>query len=108
MALDFLQRQGLRLLTKNYAWRGGELDLVMSDKDTIVFVEVRQRSSTRFGSAQESLNSKKCTRLINCAQHYLQNKKLLHRPCRFDVMAANGKVEGDDMHFEWIKNAITL
>ncbi|MCL6415923.1 YraN family protein [Aestuariirhabdus sp. Z084] len=107
-ALSFLQHQGLRLLTKNYAWRGGELDLIMTEQDTIVFVEVRQRSSSRYGTAEESLDQRKCHRLINCAQHYLQHHNMTNKACRFDVLAANGKADSQGFHFEWIKNAITL
>ncbi|RRJ85354.1 YraN family protein [Aestuariirhabdus litorea] len=107
-ALSFLQRQGLHLLTRNYAWRGGELDLVMETEGTIVFVEVRQRTSACYGTAQESLSSHKRQRLIQCAQHYLQTQQLCHKPCRFDVLAANGKPRSGQFDFDWIQNAITL
>jgi len=63
---------GWRLLARNYRLRGGELDLVYDDQDgTLVFVEVRQRSSQRFGGAAESIDRRKLARLQRTAAHFL-------------------------------------
>ena len=51
----YLQKQGLRLIEQNYQCRGGEIDLIMKEKNTLVFVEVRFRKNARFGSALESI-----------------------------------------------------
>ncbi len=88
----FLEGSGLQLITSNYHAPCGEIDLVMSDGDTIVFVEVRLRRPSRFGDAIESVSARKCARIVATAEHYLQRHPLLaNRPCRFDVVAFTGK-----------------
>lgn len=86
LALDYLQRQGLRLRTRNYYCRAGEIDLIMNDGDSLVFVEVRQRSNPRFGGALASVDAAKQRRLITTARHYLQATGC-DAPARFDVVA---------------------
>lgn len=101
-ALDFLQQQGLRLLERNYRCRGGEIDLIMQAGKTLVFVEVRQRHSARFGSALESVDGKKRAKLLHSAQHYLMcHPKWRHESCRFDVVA----IEGEAGKIHWIQHA---
>lgn len=103
-ACEFLEKAGLNLLDKNYSCHCGEIDLIMKDKDSVVFVEVRQRFHTEFGSAVESVNLQKQRKLIKSALLYLQKKRWLNTVnCRFDVIGidANNKIE-------WIKNAITV
>ena len=88
-ALALLQTRGLRLLARNYRMPGrgaAELDLVMQDADgTVVFVEVRQRSSTRHGGAGASIGAAKRARIVRAAQHYLMRWRHLP-PVRFDVV----------------------
>lgn len=99
LAADFLIRQGLRLVARNHRCRFGEIDLVMADARSIVFVEVRYRGSARFGSPAETVDRHKQRRLVAAANHYLQ----LHPsvlPCRFDVVAITGPDQ-----IEWFKNA---
>ncbi len=88
-ASQFLQQQGLHELEKNYRCRSGEIDLVMQDRETLVFVEVRQRRDTRFGDALESIDTRKQRRIRQAAEHYL----LYHSwtgPCRFDAVGMDG------------------
>ena len=99
LALDYLQRQGLRLKTRNYTCRLGEIDLVLEDGATVVFVEVRQRSSTAFGGAAESITARKRNKLIATARHYLAHERNLPA-CRFDAVLIDG-----DGHIEWIRDA---
>lgn len=70
-ALDFLERAGLRLVAKNWSCRAGEIDLVMRDGETLVFVEVRKRSSLRFGGALQSIDAGKSKRLTLAVDAYL-------------------------------------
>lgn len=99
LACDYLQRQGLALLTRNYRCRLGEIDLVMRERGTLVFVEVRFRTSDRFGSAAETVDTHKQRRLAAAAAQYLgQHPTTL--PCRFDVLALGG-----DGRIDWIKDA---
>jgi len=103
-ALAFLQSQGLRLHAQNWRCRFGELDLVMQDKDSLVFVEVRYRRSNHFGGAAQSVDANKQRKLARSAQQFLQqNATLTNQPCRFDVIAL-----GETARPEWIKNAFEL
>ncbi len=91
-ALAHLQRAGLRLLARNFNTRFGELDLVMRDADTLVFVEVRYRRHGAFGSGAASVGASKRERLMKAAQLFLQaHPKLAALPCRFDVLAFDGE-----------------
>jgi putative endonuclease len=103
-AAEFLQQQGLTLLEQNFRSRFGEIDLIMQDEDTLVFVEVRQRSHTGFGGAVESVDAHKQKRLISAAKYYLA-KLNREPPCRFDVVLmddANGR------NAQWIRNAFEV
>ena len=101
-ALQYLQDQGLRLLTRNYRTPGrggGEIDLVMRGADdTLVFVEVRKRLSARHGGAAASVGWVKQKRIVRAAQHYLLGLARLP-PCRFDV------VEIDNEGLHWLPGA---
>ena len=88
----FLESQGLRFVAANQAFKGGELDLIMQDGQTVVFVEVRQRKSNRFGSAVESIDYRKQQKWQTAANMWLQarNQSLDTANCRFDVVAFEG------------------
>ncbi|MDX9767225.1 MAG: YraN family protein [Ectothiorhodospiraceae bacterium] len=98
-ACAHLTGHGLRLLTTNYRCRGGEIDLVMEDGRTLVFVEVRMRRHQRFGGALESIDGHKRRRLLVAARHYLQ-ACAKQRNARFDVVTVDGQGR-----LEWIRNA---
>jgi putative endonuclease len=90
------------LITKNYRARYGEIDLILKDKATIVFAEVRSRNSMVFGGAAASVTYTKQQKIIKTAMHYLLTHKLHNKmPMRFDVIAFEGKTE--ELH--WIKHA---
>ncbi len=97
-ALHHLQKAGLELVERNYLTPGGEIDLVMRDGESVVFVEVRRRSDTRFGSALESITATKRRRLVRAALHYLQRHG--ERPCRFDVVGLDARG-----NIDWIADA---
>ncbi|MBK5930984.1 YraN family protein [Halochromatium salexigens] len=88
-ARDYLEHQGLHHIASNVRCKRGELDLVMRDGDTLVFVEVRFRASGRFGGAAASIDSRKQARLSAAAAYYLQRHPIA-LPCRFDVVAIDG------------------
>ena len=98
-ALDHLQRQGLRLVERNFRCKGGEIDLILRDGATVVFVEVRSRASAAFGGAAASITPAKQRRLLLAAQVWLQGRRELPA-CRFDVIA----VEGGQL--QWLRNVI--
>ena len=98
-AAAFLQSHGLKLVARNWRCRFGEIDLVMQDGVTLVFVEVRLRSRSDFGSAAASVTPAKQKKLLAAARQYLAALKALP-PCRFDVVALSGSAAP-----EWIRNA---
>lgn len=104
-AKDYLIAQGLQLLTANFRSYSGEIDLIMQDKNIIVFVEVRTRNRTDYGSALESVTRNKQHKIIKTAEYFLQQKKLLYKVlCRFDIITIESNREPK---LQWIKNAFT-
>ena len=105
IAERFLLRHGLKLGARNYRCRHGEIDLIMQDSETLVFVEVRLRKPLRgkvdFGGALASITTSKQAKIIATAQHYLAGMKQLP-PCRFDVVLLNGL---NVTNVEWLKSA---
>lgn len=105
-ALEFLASHGLAVVARNHRCRFGELDLIMRDGDVLVFVEVRYRSSNRFGSGAASVTPAKRRRLLAAARHYLGGlRRHSLPPCRFDVVSVsrpNYRAE-----FEWIRDAFS-
>jgi putative endonuclease len=100
-AENYLLSQGLKLIARNYRGRFGEIDLIMQDKEVLVFVEVRQRSSSHFGGAAASIDHHKQKKLIRTAQQYLGH--LGHTPlCRFDAVLMK---DADGRDVVWVKNA---
>jgi len=107
LAEQIMLRAGLSCLARNYRCKQGELDLVMRDGDTVVFVEVRYRRQTCWGGAAESVDKPKQQRVILAAQHFLlHHPRLANRPCRFDVIAAEGN-PADPAAYNWIREAFT-
>jgi putative endonuclease len=99
-ALAFLQQQGLTLVEQNFSCRWGEIDLILRDQETLVFVEVRQRSSARFGGAAASVSAGKQAKLWRTAEVYLQRIRRIP-VCRFDLIA----IDGDQL--EWMRHILT-
>lgn len=99
-AATFLAKQGLKLVVQNYHCRFGEIDLIMQDAKTLVFVEVRLRTNAKFGSAAASITPQKQQKLIATAQHYLQQHG--EQACRFDAILMD---KADLQQIEWIRNA---
>ena len=105
IARAHLESNGLRLLSQNWLCRRGELDLVMLDADTVVFVEVRYRLHAEFGGALASIDGRKQQRLALAANLFLQQApRLATHPCRFDVVALQGQGHAGQP-LQWLKNA---
>lgn len=103
-ALAHLQAHGLELLARNAQARGGELDLVLLDAGTVVFVEVRYRASDAFGGGAASVDLRKRRKLVHAAQVFLmQHPRHAQAPCRFDVVAASGDPQAPRLH--WLRDA---
>ena len=103
-ARGFLQRAGLEPVAANANYRFGELDLVMHDGDTLVFVEVRYRRDDRFGGGAASVDVRKRRRLVLAARQFLAaHRGFRDAGCRFDVVEASGDVAAPV--FDWLKDA---
>lgn len=101
-ALAHLQASGLRLIARNVTYRQGELDLVMHDGATVVFVEVRYRRRADAGSGAESVGAAKRAKLIRAAGLFLAaHPALARQPCRFDVVSLGG----DASEVDWRRAA---
>ncbi len=105
IAERFLNGRGLKLVARNYRCRYGEIDLIMQQAETLVFIEVKLRKTKSgkvdFGGALASITASKQAKIIATAQHYLAGMKQLP-PCRFDAVLLNGLNVND---VEWLPNA---
>lgn len=99
IALKYLQSQGLALVDSNYHSRHGEIDLIMRDNETLVFVEVRYRKTNNYGGAVLSITPAKQRKIALTALQYLQKHKKTESPCRFDAVAIS------EVETQWIKAA---
>ena len=119
-ACHYLKTQGLSLVTRNYACRFGEIDLIMQDKESLVFIEVRFRRDSRFGHSIETVDTVKQNKLIKTAEYYLQYHSLLDAiSCRFDVLGVSPSTKPKkwfekrntsqyySAQVEWVKNAFS-
>lgn len=109
LALQFLQSKGMRLVERNYRCKMGEIDLIMQHKTELVFVEVRYRKHTNFGSGAESIDYRKQQKILKSAEHFLQShKKYAKQPCRIDVISITAPINtsAQQANIDWIPNAI--
>ena len=104
LAANFLMRQGLTIVGRNFRTRFGEIDVIARDGRTLVFVEVRLRSSTRFGGAVESITAAKRSRLINAAREYIARTGG-EPTCRFDAILMQ---RIDASCIDWRRNVVAV
>ncbi|TAG47743.1 MAG: YraN family protein [Betaproteobacteria bacterium] len=102
-ALEHLLGQGLRLLERNWHCRFGEIDLIMNDGDTLVFVEVRKRGSAQFGGAAASITATKLSKISASASLYL-TKFQTTPPCRIDAVIFDSASASRLAEPTWMKN----
>ncbi len=107
LALAHLQRRGLRLIARNYRCRAGEVDLVMQQGNSVVFVEVRSRTSAAFVNPKETVDWRKQRRIAKVAAHYLgAHREMANRPVRFDVVSVTRPNYAAQL--EWIPGAFQI
>ncbi len=104
-ALSFLKAQGFRIIARNYRTKFAEIDIIAWEKNTYCFIEVKARSSERFGLAQESVNFIKQSKIAQAALVFLQKNNLLESSSRFDVVAINQ--QDGKKQFQLIRDAFT-
>ena len=106
VALRFLQKKGYRIIETNYVCKIGEMDLIAKEKDTLVFIEVKTRTSTIFGPPHLAVTQFKQRQLSKVALNFLKEKKLEDVKARFDVVAILLGQKGEEI--ELIRNAFDL
>lgn len=104
-AQQYLSKQGLTFIERNFHSRQGEIDLIMLDGDTYVFIEVKYRKSKEFGGAIAAVSASKQKKIKQCITFYLHQSSLneYNTPCRVDVVALEGDITQPDV--TWLKNA---
>jgi putative endonuclease len=105
LACEFLKKQGLEKIKSNYLTHLGEIDLIMQDAKSIIFVEVRARQQGSIVSSAASVNYKKRKKIIRTATWYLQ-KNSSAKTFRFDVVAIQSSTQG--IEIDWIKDAFRV
>lgn len=105
MAKEYLQNNGLKPICENFNCKVGEIDLIMWQGNTLVFVEVKQRAGSSFGGALAAVTAKKQHRIVKSAMFYCQIQKINfeQQACRFDVVAITGG--RPPYEIQWVKNA---
>jgi putative endonuclease len=93
IATDYLSENGYRVIERNFSCRSGEIDIIALHGDTVAFIEVKTRSSERFGLPSEAVSTAKQRKIVKTALYYLQKNRLLDYMCRFDVIEIISDVE---------------
>ena len=102
-AAIFLEKNGYKVLERNFRCRYGEIDLVAKDGPTIVFVEVKTRGSERFGSPTASVDERKQKKILLTSQYYIESRRLVDADMRFDVVGV--EIRDGRLFFELVKDA---
>lgn len=105
-AVQWLTKNGIKILDKNYRCKGGEIDIIGTDKQqNLIFFEVKYRKNNQYGNPLEFISPKKQKKIALCAEHYLlTHAKLQHHNMRFDALSLNAEQETP----EWLKDIFWL
>lgn len=107
LAHTYLCEQGLQSIERNYRCKRGEIDLIMLERDILVFVEVRYRKNQRYGGSLESIDYHKQQRILATATYYLYTHRWAQQHiCRFDVVLIGGAT--DNPSVRWIVDAFRI
>ena len=106
-ALDYLIKKGYKLIAQNYHNYIGEIDLIMKDGETIVFVEVKTKTEQDYGNPLEMIDTRKQKKLLQCVKAYLQKYNLLESELRIDAVSVVVDIWGNKLKLEHIENAVT-
>ena len=105
MACDYLQKRGMTLVERNFRTRRGEIDLIMYDRQDLVFVEMKYRYSNRFGSAQEAITGAKLMRLRAAASAFLRQRQPPSQALRLDALTLVPQLDSRHSYrYNWSKN----
>lgn len=107
LALDYLKKQGYRIIQTNFKCKFGEIDIIAYHQKAISFIEVKARSTDQFGPPEEAVTRTKQERQKRIAQYYLYKKKIMPEiPCRFDVVSI--RLSGKEPQINLIQNAFPV
>ena len=106
LAISFLKKNGYRIIESNFRCRYGEIDIIAQDGKTVAFIEVKTKTSNRFGSPTQAIDSRKQRQVSKTALAYISQKRLTNYSARFDVVGIN--IKGSNSEIELIKNAFEL
>ena len=104
LAVHYLKKQGYTIVVRNYRQRIGEIDIIARDGECLVFVEVKTRRNSRYGSPFEAVDNRKQIQISKVALEYMTRYKYDDVEARFDVVAIEGDIHGDNT-LDWIVNA---
>ena len=104
-ARDYLTSRGVRILVENFACAAGEIDLIGREKDVLVFIEVKTRTSDAFGPPHVAVHRRKQRQIVRSAQWYLAQQRTPDAASRFDVLAVTFRKDGAAPRIDWVKNA---
>ncbi|ROR94794.1 putative endonuclease [Sinobacterium caligoides] len=106
-AEQYLRTKGLVLIERNFSVPCGEIDLIMSDKKhTIIFIEVKYRKHSSYGSGFDAVTKRKQDKLSKAANYFLLSHKLInHASCRFDIVSVSRQQGSNELTFDWLINA---
>ncbi len=106
IASKYLTDMNYKIIERNFRCRSGEIDIIAKDKNYIVFVEVKYRSTIKKGLPREAVNKSKQIKIINVAKYYINLKNLYNNNFRFDVIELLGNIDKPNINL--IKNAFEL
>jgi putative endonuclease len=102
IALEYFRRKGYRIVERGFRLFRGEIDIIAFDRDTLVFIEVKTRTTTEFGLPEEAVTPAKQSQIRKIARGFLIDRALGEPDCRFDVLAILVLEDGDPLitHYE--------
>lgn len=106
IARNLLEKKGYKIIEKNYRCKEGEIDIIAEIKKSLVFVEVRTKSSDKFGSPEESITSNKKEKIVNSVFNYLNYHNNLYQTWRIDFIGIELTGDGKVKRLNHIENAI--
>ena len=105
LALAQLKALKYRILERNFKCRLGEVDIIARDKNTLVFIEVKTRTTDAFGPPHLAVHRRKQRQIVRAAQWYLAEQRTPDAASRFDVLAVTMRKDGSPPRIDWVKNA---
>jgi len=104
-ARTYLERRGVRILVANYTCAAGEIDLIGQEREALLFIEVKTRTSEAFGPPHLAVHQRKQQQIVRAAQWFLAERRLPEIACRFDVLAVTFPNEEEVPRVQWVRDA---